>query len=280
MGIKLIALDVDGTLVHSDGTLSENNLFAVEEAAAEGVNVVINSGRTFYELPEESIKSDAFSYYIYSNGAAIADEDGKLIYSAFIDEGIAKGVLDTLQKCNTMIEIYSHGHPHTESKYLCNEAYDYFDIEDCYRGVVETTRVGIQNTSEFFYKNANSVEMFNVFFKNQDERNKCFEIFSRIPGLKVTTSMPTNMEIFSDKADKGTALKYLAEYFNIDREDVMAMGDSRNDLPMVKYAGVGVALDNACDDLKKVADVVTVSNDEDGVAAMIESSVLTTKVTV
>ena len=75
MGIKLIALDVDGTLVHSDGTLSENNLFAVEEAAAEGVNVVINSGRTFYELPEESIKSDAFSYYIYSNGAAIADED-------------------------------------------------------------------------------------------------------------------------------------------------------------------------------------------------------------
>ena len=88
------------------------------------------------------------------------------------------------------------------------------------------------------------------------------------------------MEIFSDKADKGTALKYLAEYFNIDREDVMAMGDSRNDLPMVKYAGVGVALDNACDDLKKVADVVTVSNDEDGVAVMIESSVLTTKVTV
>lgn len=279
MAIRLVALDVDGTLLHSDGQLPENNIYAVREAAAQGVYMAINSGRTFTELPQQVRDDSSYAYYIYSNGAAIADAQGDLLYTQYIRQKAAENVFSLLFHCDTIIEVYAHGVPHTQKDQLTPAALDAYSVQNSYRPVVLETRRGVEQIDRFFAQNAGEVEMFNVFFKYPAQRLLCFEVFSGMPGIKVTTSMPNNLEIFSDRADKGSALRFLANYLGLDRSELMAVGDSRNDLPMVRFAGTGVAVGNACDALKTAADLVLpVTNDADAVASVIETSVLTSRV--
>lgn len=275
MAIRLVALDVDGTLLHSDGSLSENNVYAVREAAAAGVQVVINSGRTFTELPQQVRDDGSYAYYIYSNGAAIADAQGQLLYRRYLPQKAAENIFSLLSHCATIIEVYAHGAPHTQKDQLTPAVLDAFCVEGCYRPVVLETRRGVGSIGRFFAENAGEVEMFNVFFQHPAQRLLCYEVFSGMPGVKVTTSMPNNLEIFSDRADKGSALQFLAAHLGLDRRELMAVGDSRNDLPMVRLAGAGVAVANACDVLKAAANVVLpVTNDEDAVACAVEMAVL------
>lgn len=279
MAIRLVALDIDGTLLHSDGTLSENNLYAVREAAQAGVCMVINSGRTFTELPDP-VRGDAhFSYYIYSNGAAIAGHDGRLLYTAYIAQKAAENVFSILSHCATITEVYAHGTPNTQKDLLTSSSLEAFSVQKSYRPVIRATRRGVEDIAAFFAENAGQVEMFNVFFKHPAQRLMCYEVFSGMPGIKVTTSMPNNLEIFSSRADKGSALQYLAGHLGLVRSELMAVGDSRNDLPMISCAGTGVAVANACAPLKAQADLVlSVTNDEDAVAAVIQSEVLHSRV--
>lgn len=279
MAIRLVALDIDGTLLHSDGSLSENNVYALHEAADAGVCLAVNSGRTFTEMPRPVLHDSSFSYYIYSNGAAIADASGQLIYTQYVQKKAAENVFSLLLHCDTITEVYAHGAPHTQQDLLCASALEAYSVQESYRPVVQETRCGVSSISRFFADNAAEVEMFNVFFKHPAQRLLCYEVFSGLPGIKVTTSMPNNLEIFSDRADKGSALAFLAGHLGLQRSELMAVGDSRNDLPMVSYAGTGVAVANACTPLKQAADLVLpVTNDEDAVASVIETTVLSSRV--
>lgn len=90
-----------------------------------------------------------------------------------------------------------------------------------------------------------------------------------IPELSISSSVYNNLEVNAKGADKGAALLWLADYLGIDREETMSFGDGENDIPMIKAAGIGVAMGNALDTVKAAADTVTLTNDEDGVAAAI-----------
>lgn len=269
MQTKLIALDVDGTLLHSDGTLSHKNVTALKNGDVGGLYLVINSGRTFYELPEQIRTCGCFSFFIFSNGAGIADRNGQILSATYIDHDISEEILRILSNCDVMVEIYRHGRPYTERKNLSEEAWAAFGVESTYRPVLRQTRRGVPDLKAFYQEEPESVEMIHVFFRDPEERLACFSRIGKMPGVKLTTSMKNNMEIFSAHADKGEALNRLALLLGVKPERIIAMGDSRNDIPMIRFAGDGVAVGNACEELKQEANRIVCTNDEDAAAFVI-----------
>lgn len=266
---KMIALDVDGTLLHSDGSLSRKNLTAIKNGDAGGLYLVINSGRTFYELPEQVRGCGCFSYFIYSNGAGIADRSGQILSATYIDREVSEKILQLLFTCDVMVEIYRHGRPYTDRKNLNEQVWTDFGVESTYRPVLRETRRGVADLRAFYLEEPESVEMIHVFFRDPTERLACFDRIGKLPGVKITTSMKNNMEIFSAHADKGEALSRLALLLGVRREEIIAVGDSRNDIPMIRFAGDGVAVGNACDELRQTADRIVCTNDEDAAASVI-----------
>ena len=267
MQTKLIALDVDGTLLHSDGTLSQKNLTALKNGDVGGLYLVINSGRTFYELPEQVRNCGCFSFFIFSNGAGMADRSGQMLSATYIDRHISEEILQILSGCDAMVEIYRHGRPYTEYKNLSEEMWAAFEVESTYRPVLRETRRGVTDLEAFYRAEPESVEMIHAFFRNPQERLACFERIGKMPGVKLTTSMKNNMEVFSAHADKGEALSRLALLLGVRREEIIAVGDSRNDIEMVQWAGYGVAMGNA--ELKRTADHIACTNDDDAAAEVI-----------
>ena len=109
-----------------------------------------------------------------------------------------------------------------------------------------------------------------MFFSDMDDRRKTLEELKILKTSKVCSGMPNNIEINHGEVNKGNALKWLCEKLDIDISELIAFGDGGNDIDMIKTAGCGVAMANACEELKKISDIITKSNDEDGVAYILE----------
>ena len=121
------------------------------------------------------------------------------------------------------------------------------------------------------------VEKINIFLADLKDREPLCRELEQEPDLVITSSLYNNLEINASSATKGRALMWLADYLKIDREATMALGDGGNDLSMIQAAGIGVAMVNGLEEVKAAADFITMSNDEDGVAAAVEKFVLNSK---
>jgi hypothetical protein len=135
--------------------------------------------------------------------------------------------------------------------------------------MVHRTRDVYPNIIEFVLNNQKPVEKINLFFRNKEERSELRQILDKIDNILITSSMPLNLELNNPEANKGDALLRLAEHLNLKQHQTMAMGDGENDFTMVQMAGIGVAMRNGRPDLLKIADYVTDTNDEHGVASAI-----------
>ena len=116
----------------------------------------------------------------------------------------------------------------------------------------------------------------NIFFPSSRERYGAKELSRDLP-FYITSQEPTNLEFTKREVNKGTGLKMLAESLGIKRDSIMAIGDNNNDLPMIEYAGIGVAMENGLPEVKRAADFVTKSNEDDGVAWAIRKLVFQEK---
>ena len=114
------------------------------------------------------------------------------------------------------------------------------------------------------------MEKINIFFADIADRAPLRCRLEQESGIAITAAMVNNLELNDENATKGNGLMWLADYLGVDREATMAVGDGENDVSMIRMAGVGVAMDNALDLVKQYADEITLTNDEDGVAAVIE----------
>lgn len=170
-------------------------------------------------------------------------------------------VLHLLRQYDTMIEVFYGGRPYAPADKLNRLAYDYYRIEPIYHPVMAASRVPCTDL-EALLSGDEKTEMFNIFFHLDDERrafiDRATELF---PELICTYSMQSNLEILRRGVDKGSALQKLAEYLGLAPEQVIAVGDSRNDLSMIRYAGTGLAVANACDELKQAANAVACTSD-------------------
>ena len=264
--IKLAATDLDGTLISSNGEISNENFEAMKNAMNNGLYVVPTTGRSFYEMPESLREKKTYTHCICSNGAVIFDRDGKEIWKSTFSKAETMELFSILSKYDTMIEVYTKGTPVTEKSKLTKESYIHYRVEENYHDVLTATRKGTENLESFLTENDEGAEMFNIFFSDADERKEAFERIGKLNNVELTTSMESNMEILQRSVNKGSSLTMLCEKLNVKKEEVMAMGDSRNDLTLLSAAGTALAVANACDDLKQVADEVICSCDESAMA--------------
>ncbi len=262
MKYKLLACDLDGTLLDDNSNVSNENLAAIGELTKLGIEFTLCTGRTFYEIPQVLRECEDIRYIIYSDGSVIFDKkQNKKIYANYIDNKTDKKLFNLLSSYDTMIEYYDDGHAKTDKSKLNALSYKYYNIDPNYVSVIEQTRIGFDDFEKAI-DTFTHTEMLNIFFKEQNEREECFERLKELANLNSTTSMDNNIEIMLSSVSKGNALEILCDTLKIDEKDVIAVGDSCNDLSMFSFAGTSVASGSANEFVKNKADFVACSNNE------------------
>lgn len=278
--IKIISLDLDGTLLDSQKRLSEGNLAALEEAAAEGVHIVPTTGRFFGMMPQAIRDLPFVRYAITINGAQVYDrETDTAIVREEIPLDMALDVIRLLDGYDVIYDCYrSNWGWMTES--LQARAEDYAP-DAHYLKMVREFRNPVPELKEYLKSTAaeGDVQKVMLFARNTPGSESVTKaitqaVAERFPLIKTTSSTWNNLEMNIATAHKGNALKRFAEHLGYTLENCMALGDGTNDLSMIEAAGLGVAMSNAHPLVLAAADHVTTSNDEDGVAKAIRDFVL------
>lgn len=271
--IRLIGLDLDGTTLNGKSEFSERTKEAFKKAMEQGVHIVISTGRSFAALPKELFNIEGLEYVITSNGAHITElASMKNIYTNYISPVSVEKIAEILDEVDHSIEVFTGG-----------KAYiDRLEFEDVkkngstYRDVsyILNTRTPIDDLIDHMLKNKHCIENINIVFEDLDDKYKMENILNSIDGVTLTSSFIHNWELGGETTSKAEALKFLMNKFNIKKEELMAAGDSPNDIEMIKLAGIGVAMENATDEVKNIANVITDFHYNDGVAKAIEKYVL------
>lgn len=267
---KLIACDLDGTLYNSKTEISKQNLEAIDKITGRGILFVPASGRTMSEMPSELVSNPAIRYYIYSNGAAAIDtHTGEKILMC-MKRAIVNEILDTLYSYKTHITLRHDGICYIDAECQSEDDYRFYNVHPVHKGVITKYGVLKDGYKEFVYS-LDDVEVFSVFFQSETEMQKCKQQLNAIEGIIVADSWPYNLEIFSKEAGKGAALTALSKKLGIDICDTIGVGDSGNDLSLIKESGLGLAVANASDALKDVCDKVICSNEQHAVEYILEN---------
>ena len=271
--IKLIGLDLDGTLLTSDKQMTPYTKSVLEKAMAQGVEVLVATGRPISAVPKEILEIPGMKYALTSNSARVLNlETNEVIQASMLPMETAEQFLDILDHYDAIQEIFIDGIAYVRSKEL-DRVYDYF-LNPSMAEYVFNTRVHVEDIRQILHKKQSPVDKVHGMFKNAEDMQAAYEEMKDIEGVVIASSIGNNWEINKEGTDKGKGLLRLGEMLGIKREEIMACGDGMNDLEMLKAVGFAVAMENGVDEVKEVADYVTVTNDEDGVAKAIEKFVL------
>ena len=273
--VKLIALDLDGTLFDSKKQISKENIDAINKATELGIHVVISTGRPFIGIPFEAINNTGIKYAITTNGAAIYDiETGQCISQDPIDQKLSLEAIDFILSKDVHMDAFIEGKAYSPLKcYATGLRLSVTPEMKSY--ILGETRTRLENLSDFIVENDYRVQKFTLNFANDDngvaiDRKEVYEYLTSKGSFCVVSGGYNNLEFTRAGVDKGVGLKRLAGFLKVPIEQTMAIGDTENDLAIIKAAGIGVAMGNATPELKAQADYVTLSNEESGVAAAIK----------
>ena len=281
--IKIIALDLDGTLLDSEKRLSEVNRAALARAAEKGVLIVPTTGRFFGMMPPAVRDLPFVRYAITINGAQVYDrETDTAIVKDEIPLDMALQVMELLDRYDVVYDCYRQNWGWMTAA-LQEKAADYATNEH-YLKMVREFRKPVPELKAHLRETAadGDVQKVMLFARNGGDgrggrpRPPAIldpirrELAAKFPEIKVTASTWNNIELNIKSAHKGNALKRFAEHLGFGLENCMAFGDGMNDFTMVEAAGLGIAMENAEPEVKRVAKYVTLSNDEDGVAKGID----------
>ena len=259
---KIVASDLDGTLLGNDQTVSEENLSAIEEMHRRGVEFVPTTGRALNEIAPALIDSPAIRYIITSDGAAIWDkQEKKMILTRYFPAEVVHFILDTLKEHTVFIVAHEDG-----KTYYDKEKYTEAFLNKCridsYFGEIIGRHAEGKSDFEAFLRNSEKVEMLALFFELDASIFACKQVFEESGRLFAMRSAKNNLEVCLSEAGKGKTLKALARLLSVDTMDVIAVGDSDNDSTLIEAAGLGLAMGNACDALKALADQTICDNSE------------------
>lgn len=267
--IKMIALDLDGTTLTREG-LSRRTKETLEEAISKGIDVVIATGRVFSALPEKIHTIKGLQHIITSNGAHITDAaEGKFIYSNYAEAEAIEHVHGILSASPHPVEVFTEGRAYIDRRVyddLAENGSTYMSPKYVLR-----TRTPIDRIYDFMLAHREKIENINIHFEFFDEKDAMYERLKGIEGITVTSSFVHNLEVGGATTSKATALRELCRMYGYSMENVIAFGDSPNDSMMLKEAGIGVAMGNATDDVKEIADIITLTDNEEGVAYAIRT---------
>ena len=266
--IKLIAFDLDGTLLNDRKELSEINRRALLDAADKGIELVPATGRFSGAMPEFFMERP-IRYVIYMNGAQICDmQEDRVLDEVLVpwEQGIEIfryfDWLPVLYDCYVDNRAYMSKafRPHIE-EYALNEHFLW---------MMRDLRTTVPELKEFLAQTQHGIQKLQAYFRPQEYplRAQLLEHL-KIPGIAISSSLPNNMELNHAEAAKGHALQKLTKLLDIPIEATMAFGDGSNDVTMLRMAGLGVAMANGCEAAQRNADYVTLDCNESGVGAAI-----------
>lgn len=265
--VKLISLDMDGTLLASDHwTIPNRNIEAIRRAHDAGITVTINTGRMLEDASDFCRRLGMPCMLIACDGTRAADgllPEGHVFFKREFESRDVHAVLDILLPTELKINVFEDGKVSTR---YGKDRTEYHLVK---RNLIKVVY------GEDVVRAAADRRVIKIYVEGTDDDLSLIEamkqkIRAELPHLQVTNSGPLNIEIISADAGKGAALAAMAKHLGLERENVMAIGDAHNDLSMLDYAYHSVAMANADDEIKRICRYVTKSNDECGVAYMIE----------
>lgn len=267
--IKLIAMDLDGTLLDSTKSLPAGNKDAIEKYAAAGIEFAFCTGRVKNELTPISNALPCVKYAITCNGAYVRDlVNDKEVSKDLLPMEMVRPVYKLLKEKGyaMMFELQADGVVYAQKS--CIQHPECYGV-DYIRQLIQETRVPVEDMGEYLEQRGKAVGKVNIFFPEPNIRSQAFHDLKNFP-YDFSYSEPSNLEINKHGVHKGLGLKNLAEYLHLSLEKVMAIGDNYNDVALLKTAGCSVAMANSPEDVKQYAMYTTAGNDELGVAKAIE----------
>ena len=276
--IKLVALDLDGTLFDNSSRISKRNLTAIRSITDKGIHVVISTGRPFEGIPFDQIKGTGINYAITANGSGIYEiSTGKCLYENAMDEELVTPILNFLLTRDIHMDAFIGGKGYTPIQ--CVETAQKLTVPSSIKNYIITTRTRLDNILQFIHENQLKVQKMTLnFYPAADgtliDRETVRKFLVSNPSITTVCGGYNTLEFTRADANKGVGLRKLAEILGVNPDATMAIGDTENDLAIIEAAGIGVAMGNATDAVKARADYVTTTNTKDGVAAAIEHFIL------
>jgi len=270
MNYKLLVVDIDGTLVSRDGSISAEDREALAKARDFGVQVSLSTGRAAQACLGIINQLSLDGYHIFFDGAAVSNPgQGDEVYVQPISRETVKQAVDFAHRHRVDLELYSATHYFAERETWSTEAHrQFFDIEPT---IVDFTRLWererivkgglVTTTPEEAAKAKSFCRHFDDSLRFSRARTPAY------PGVDF-------INVLAPEVSKGKALEALASYLGVSLTEVMAIGDGANDIPLLATAGLAVAMGNATDEVKAVADHVTLDVEHSGIAAAIEKFLL------
>ncbi len=273
MDYKLIGCDLDGTLFDSRSRFSDENKRAIDELCALGVYFVPTSGRTLFDIPEPVRNHPSVRYIIHSSGAVVYDKQTGERISFCMPKELSQWVLGMLLSLETHISVRRLGYTYIDIEKSSEESFSYYNVWKTHADLLREYAKPVADFKDRVLS-YDSVEMISVFFKKDEEFLRAQEMLCKDERLNVVSVSQGNLEIIYNEADKGRALYTLANKLGITREQTIAVGDSENDITMIKSAGLGLAMANAKETVKAFADEVICHCDEHAVRFIKENFVI------
>ena len=259
---KIVASDLDGTLLNKEQIVSEENHCAISEMSRLGVEFVPTTGRSMNEVNPSLINSPHIRYIITSNGAVVYDKNiGKTILTHYIPRDDVSLVLEAIRPYNVFIVAKDGGKSYFDKNKYNPEFLNTCGI-DAYFGHIISRHAEAVEDFESFLLSSCQIEMIVLFFEFDEVTRCCKQIYEDSGKLCAAHANIGYLEVYSSDAGKGEALIALSDMLGIDIADVIAVGDSKNDSSMIEEAGLGLAVANACDSLKELADQTICDNSE------------------
>ncbi len=260
MEYKLIAVDMDGTLLNSQGIITKKTVFSIRRAVEKGVLFTVSTGRPIQgvERYNEILGLDA-PFITYNGAMIVKGKSRQVIYQQCLCAEDARSILYWAKRFTPTVMVWSNNKLYVSEFNERTEKYK--SLSGVEPILLENEEAVIQNgiTKILWYDEAENIARYQPILHDNLGQ-----------GINFHTSQPYFLEFVDKNVSKAQALERLGQYYNISSEEMIAIGDGLNDLPMIEYAGLGVAMENAHALVRKRADFVTKSCDEDGVAYAID----------
>lgn len=278
MKYKLVCVDMDGTLLNSRKIVSNINKSAIRRAHQLGVNIVVTTGRVYENAAFYSKLIGVKSPVIASNGAIIKDKNSdNIIYKKSLGIEKIKEIISICNKHKVGVNFNTH------DSFICGSRFVYMLVSRLFlksMGLSNKGKLNIEYVNgscklidkvEQCYNDIIKCEIIHI---NQRKISTLKKELRELKNIEVVGSSKHNIEITAKFVSKGKAVEILANHYRIQRQEIITIGDSENDLSMIEYGGLGVAMGNASEEIKSKADYITDTNDNDGVAKVINKFIL------
>lgn len=276
MKYKMIAVDMDGTLLKDNKEVSDINKEAIRRACESGVKVVVCTGRIFTSAKAYAKIIGSLAPIIASNGAYIREKDkNEVVYEKTLEKENLVKVVNLAKEGGFYPHIYTTNTIYTEKLIFSSKNYATWN-----ESLAEKDRVIIEivdDLNEVIESNRYQFIKAVVMGDDVDKLNLLRKKISEEVEVSIMSSVHNNFEVTAFGTSKGDGVRRLAEFYGITKDEVICIGDSENDISMIEYAGMGVAMENAPQYIKDKANYVTDSNEDDGVASVIEKFILNNK---